>query len=132
MTKKTYKNQITHARLLQLITFDRDSGDMLPMNEKASDVYMDRGYPFIRLDGQRYNAASIAWFYHRGEWPKGKVTFIDEDRTFLSIYNLSDDTGPLKTHKGTVSRYLMSQEALDQLEKEKAEARFLADMAEMD
>lgn len=130
MTKKTYKNKITHARLKELVQYDKETGQFFPIGtvrERESD-----GYLYVVLDGERYSAAQIAWFYHRGEWPKGRVTSVDGDNTFLSVYNLSDDTGPLKTYKGTEKRYMMTDEEFEADYKRRQEARFLADMAEID
>ena len=127
MTKKTYANKITHARLKELVQYDSETGEFFPIGT----IREDDGYLFVVLDGERYSAAQIAWFYHKGEWPKGKITFVDGDSTFLSVYNLEDESGPLAKHEGTVERYLMTDEELEEDYRRREEAKFLADMADM-
>ena len=129
MTKKTHSNKITHARLKELVQYDKETGQFFPigtLRERDSD-----GYLYVVLDGERYSAAQTAWFYHSGKWPSGKVTFIDGDSTFLSAYNLRDESGPLAKHEGTVERYLMTDEEFEADYRRREETRFLADMADM-
>jgi hypothetical protein len=34
---------------------------------------MSRGYVWVRLNGKRYAAHRLAWFYMTGEWPKADI-----------------------------------------------------------
>ena len=132
MTKKTYQDKITHARLQEIVAYDTDSGELWPIEEGASSVFEDKGYLYMKLDGKKYLASNVAFFYHRGRWPTGRVKFVDGDHHFLSVWNLQDDNGPLNQPDPTVNKYLMSPEELSEYDRKRAEAKFLADMEKED
>lgn len=46
------------------------------------------GYWSIYIDGVRYQAHRVAWFYHYGEWPIGMIDHINRDRLDNRISNL--------------------------------------------
>lgn len=47
-----------------------------------------KSYIAMKINGEVYYAHRVAWLYHYGEWPKGFVDHIDEDRTNNAIENL--------------------------------------------
>lgn len=49
-----------------------------------------KGYWRLRVDGRRYLAHRLAWFYMTGEWPKGEVDHKNRERTDNRWSNLRD------------------------------------------
>ena len=48
------------------------------------------GYRRIEIDGRRYRAHRLAWFYVHGQWPSAEVDHINGDRDDNRIANLRD------------------------------------------
>jgi len=44
----------------------------------------------VRLDGTSYSCAKIIWFLETGEWPEGRIRYIDRDRDHLQFSNLEE------------------------------------------
>lgn len=71
------KRDLTHARLLELLHYDPDFGEFrnrvrrgqigLAGFRTASEH--GRGYRTLKVDGRKYLAHRLAWFYVHGEWP---------------------------------------------------------------
>lgn len=69
-------NELTQARLRELLSYDRDTGEFTRRiqagRELAGSIAGARhhsGYLFISVDGKRYAAHRLAWFYVTGAWP---------------------------------------------------------------
>jgi hypothetical protein len=50
----------------------------------------DKGYVYIRVDGEDYIAARLAWFWVHGEWPGSVVRFRDANPENLRLSNIRD------------------------------------------
>lgn len=69
--------KITHQRLLEVLRYSRSTGIFTwrvstSNNMKVGDVAGgpdNRGYIKISIDGVRYYAHRLAWFYVTGKWP---------------------------------------------------------------
>lgn len=66
---------ITKKRLRYLLSYDRDTGvftrkaDVPGITVGAvAGTKFTNGYIYAQVDGQRYNAASLAWLYVTGQW----------------------------------------------------------------
>jgi hypothetical protein len=46
------------------------------------------GYPMIGIDGSRYSAHRLVWFWVYGAWPDGELDHINSDRADYRICNL--------------------------------------------
>jgi hypothetical protein len=69
---------ITHARLLEVIHYDPNSGvftwkarlsQRTKIGDEAGCVCGRHGYRLIRIDNVLYRANILAWLYMTGEWP---------------------------------------------------------------
>lgn len=88
--------ELTHMRLLDTLGYDQQtgvftrtkSGKGIKVGSRA-DYKENSGYRCVNLDGKRYLAARLAWFYVNGEWPKSMLRFQDGDEQNCSISNLA-------------------------------------------
>lgn len=88
------KNIIPAIRIREIFDFDPDTGVLTrkqfcnhgPKGERGTmNLY---GYRYFSIHGEKYLGHKIAWACHYGEWPKGRVTFINGDKTDHRIKNL--------------------------------------------
>jgi hypothetical protein len=93
------KMTLTHERLRQLLLYDPLTGVFTWRQEKikgrhtcgASAGHVDAsGYCKISVDGQKYYAHRLAWFYHYACWPAKNIDHIDRCRSNNRISNLRD------------------------------------------
>ena len=71
---------LTHDRLKELLIYRRGSGLFFwrkdhgghKAGEQAGGARSD-GYVRIGIEGRRYYAHRLAWFYVRGEWPPAEI-----------------------------------------------------------
>ncbi len=91
---------LTHARLLECLSYDADTG---VFRYRISRHYLQevgavagcddgRGYLQIRIDGAKYWAHRLAWFYVRGDWPHEDIDHVDGDHGNNRITNLRPAT----------------------------------------
>jgi hypothetical protein len=90
---------LTHKRLTELLYYDQDTGLFIWLvscgNKKAGSIansISSRGYVRIAIDGVRYPAHRLAWFYVHKEWPKGEPDHIKGLRSDNRIKQLRDVT----------------------------------------
>lgn len=86
-------------RVREVLAYDKKTG-VFTWNEKPKQWRKGKsnvagslntnGYLRIKVDGARYGAHRLAWFYVYGEWPKGDIDHIDGRRTNNAISNLRD------------------------------------------
>jgi hypothetical protein len=90
-----HEKKLTHERLLEALAFDPETGVFTHRKgcgkAKAGAVagYIDHhGERRIGVDGTRYAALRLAYFYIHGHWPSGAVIPADEDLDNARIANL--------------------------------------------
>ena len=84
-------------RVREVLAYDKNTG-VFTWNEKPKQWRKGKsniagslntnGYLRIKVDGARYGAHRLAWFYVYGEWPKNDIDHIDGCRTNNAISNL--------------------------------------------
>jgi hypothetical protein len=91
---------LTHERLKELLSYDAATGVLrwrvktnrrIVVNSVAGTIN-DFGYRVIRLDGQRYRAHRLVWFYEHGGWPKNDIDHINGKPDDNRLENLRDVT----------------------------------------
>jgi HNH endonuclease len=88
---------LTHARLLELLEYDTDTGIFLWKVSRGGKLkgsfagrINSRGYATIRIDSTDYYAHRLAWMYVYGMLPEQEIDHIDRDTLNNSIHNLRD------------------------------------------
>lgn len=86
---------LTLERLKALIDYNPETGSMVwkistsnrnPVGSEAGTI-MKHGYRHVSIDGRRYLAHRLAWFYVHGSWPT-EIDHIDRDRSNNKLANL--------------------------------------------
>ena len=88
-------SELTVGRLRELIDYNPDTGSMawkvstsnrIPVGSEAGSL-QSAGYRYVTIDGQKYLAHRLAWFYVHGAWPK-EIDHINRDRLDNRMSNL--------------------------------------------
>lgn len=104
--------EISHTRLRELLHYSPDTGSFIwkiatsnrgAVNSVAGFL-LNTGYRYITLDGQKYLAHRLAWFYVNGEWPSGDIDHIDRNRDNNAIANLRPATRSQNMSNGGVRK----------------------------
>jgi hypothetical protein len=92
--------KITHARLLELFTYNKRTGLFkrrvtIAGQFNRGDIAGTKtklGYVQLTIDGQRYYAHRLAWFYVHRRWPTGQIDHragIRSDNRFKNLRDVS-------------------------------------------
>lgn len=93
---KAASAELTVGRLRELLTYDPETGvftrrvstaPRAMAGTVAGDVD-SKGYWRLRVDGRRYLAHRLAWFYVHGEWPAEQIDHVNGVRTDNRLNNL--------------------------------------------
>lgn len=110
--------ELTSERLKELLWYSPETGSFTwlvtrPGTAKKGTIagrVNNKGYRHISVDGKRYAAHRLAWFYVYGKWPAYQIDHINRDKDDNSISNLRDvdqstnlaNTGPQKNNTSGV------------------------------
>jgi hypothetical protein len=89
-------DSLTHARLLQALAYDPDSGEFIRRqggrgySAGPAGSLRNDGYAQVALDGCMHLAHRLAFFYMNGAWPIQQVDHIDCVRANNSWKNLRE------------------------------------------
>lgn len=92
---------LTHERLREVLSYDAATGEFRWLCSTSNRVkagavagVLDKsnGYLRIQLDGRRYYAHRLAWFYETGTWPADEIDHRNRKRTTNAIGNLRPAT----------------------------------------
>lgn len=116
------KETLTHERLLQVLSYDMNTGvftrriDAHPRRrfkagEVAGSFDRDSGYVLVGIDGKRYFAHRLAWFFVHKAWPSNDIdhkdqvrhhNWIDNLRCVTRSENLQNQKNPSKRNKSGI------------------------------
>jgi len=109
---KDFETKLTHARLLELLHYNPATGLWYwlitnsirkPAGSLAGEIRQS-GYVLIGIDGHRYRAHRLAWFYMHGEWPPRQVDHENNQRADNRWHNLRLATNQQNQMNQTISR----------------------------
>jgi hypothetical protein len=93
-------SQLTLARLKELMTYDPQTGHLYRRVGRgnthpgriAGGASTDRGltYRLVQIDGRRYKAHRLVWFYVHGRWPRAMIDHIDGNGLNNALANLRE------------------------------------------
>lgn len=90
---------VTQKRVREVLAYDPETGVFTwkigtargRPGERAGAV-SSIGYRYVAVDGRRYLAHRLAWFYVHGEWPRDQIDHINGKRDDNAISNLREAT----------------------------------------
>lgn len=90
--------KLTHERLKELLSYDPMTGWFVwlkPTSPRVSigaraGVVAGNGRRYIAVDGEKFMAHRLAWFFIHGEWPDGDVKQLNDDFDDCRADNLED------------------------------------------
>lgn len=94
---KNKELQLSYDRLLEVLQYDFDVGIFIwkikisnrtIIGSEAGNIDISTGYRRIQIDGKRYQAHRLAWFYITKEWPHTTLDHIDNNKNNNTICNL--------------------------------------------
>lgn len=108
---KDIHTALTHERLVELLEYDRATGifrhRISRCSVKAGDIAgraEAKGYVSISVDGHRYKAHRLAWFYEYGAWPPGILDHRDRLPGRNPLQNLRAATNQLNKANSATPR----------------------------
>jgi hypothetical protein len=92
------KSNLTHQRLKELVSYDKETGNFfrnVPVANIKAGLVVARpaknGYVRMHIDGHLYYLHRLAWFYEHNEWPIA-IDHIDGNKQNNKIENLRSAT----------------------------------------
>lgn len=107
------EDKITAEFVRELFHYDPETGVFTRrvtrqgMRGKAGNVAGTRkpnGYLSISICGANFMAHRLAWLYAHGDWPKGHIDHINQDKADNRIANLREASHTLNMHNRSVNR----------------------------
>jgi hypothetical protein len=91
---------LTQSRLKELLHYCAETGVFTWIAKPNRNIVIgsiagaihSHGYIHVNVDGKRYYAHRLAWFYVNGCWPKFEIDHINLDKKDNRIVNLRDIT----------------------------------------
>lgn len=102
---------IALERLRHLLEYDQETGTFTwrvctkgHASGRAAGYRTARGEIRIGVDGERYLAHRLAWFYCFGEWPVEQIDHIDGNTSNNRLGNLRDVSGAVNSQNVRIAR----------------------------
>lgn len=96
-SKTKSKYSMTHERLLELVFYDKNTGELIRVKGMGVSLAGNRigwvgkhGHIYADVDSQRYAVHRLIWFYVHRAWPQFDIDHIDGNPANNRIENLRD------------------------------------------
>ena len=97
------KDLLSYDPLTGVFRWKVARGHIVKAGDVAGSTRPD-GYHSIYVQGKRYLAHRLAWYFVHGDWPEGEIDHVDGNRSNNAISNLEDVTGRENVRRG-MARY---------------------------
>lgn len=111
---------LTHERLKELLIYNPDTGLFIWQDKRggrwagrnAGTLHKYKGYRYIDIDGTKYMAHRLAWFFSYKVWPNDQIDHINGIRSDNKLVNLRDisqienSQNQTRSHKNTKVGFL--------------------------
>jgi len=91
--------KLSIERLKKLLSYSPETGDFTWLTKRGRAVvggtagHLDsRGYVRIIIDGKKYRAHRLAWFYMHGKWPEDQIDHVNGKYSDNRLKNLREAT----------------------------------------
>lgn len=91
------ENNLSHDYLIKILDYNPDTGifkwKIKRKQKNPGDVagtLLSDGYIHIQIDGSKYKAHRLAWFYIHKKWPMNEINHKDHNRDNNAIDNLEE------------------------------------------
>jgi hypothetical protein len=103
----TKEHTLTYSRLKEVLEYHEDTGIFIWISKvsnrtilggEAGSICSSTGYRRIQIDGKRYQAHRLAWYYIFEEWPTSILDHINTNKIDNRIDNLRLSTESNNQH----------------------------------
>src|SRR5215471_4001806 len=92
------RDKISHEILLKILNYNPESGVFRWRIAQAQCIKVGQiagtisryGYCMIHINGDKFYAAQLAWFYVHGKWSEKQIDHINRDKTDDRLVNLRE------------------------------------------
>ena len=88
LSQRTLKTLLHYDGRTGRLTWLVDRARTAKAGDEAGSVKRITGFVTVVVQGKTYLAQRLIWLYMTGEWPKGRLTFKDDDRENLRWTNI--------------------------------------------
>ena len=103
--------RLTRQRLMQVLRYDRETGVFTWLESRGgvrrgstAGTPQNRGYVAIVIDGEKFLAHRLAYFYENGEWPVRQIDHFDVNKKNNRIANLRQATNQVNSQNAVKAR----------------------------
>lgn len=104
----TSPTAIQHKRIKEALKYNPDTGVFTSRYNSGLYIkgsFNDKGYLIICVNGRRYQAHKLAWFYMTGKWSRKNIDHINGNPADNRFSNLRREATPDNSHNLMLSKF---------------------------